>query len=185
MLGAFRALAATATSKKDGPDGSHGRRPAEIFFSAKFSLPKKKPPFPALIFEDSSKHVRLQALASSPYPIPVLAEPKKIIRALDQLRALKTFPSADAVNTTTGPQLPKLSTFPTPSALWTNPGNQATSAAPTEPSVATASNPLTRPRTSSWPRSSAINSSHGPLPSPSGRATRILTFESLEQSLLG
>jgi hypothetical protein len=41
------------------------------------------------------------------YPIPVLAEPKKIIRALDQLRSLKTFPSPDAVNTTTGPQLPK------------------------------------------------------------------------------
>jgi hypothetical protein len=41
------------------------------------------------------------------YPIPVLAEPKKIIRALDQLRSLKTFPSPDAVNTTTRPQLPK------------------------------------------------------------------------------
>jgi hypothetical protein len=27
-----------------------GRRPAEIFFSAKFSLPPKKLPFPALIF---------------------------------------------------------------------------------------------------------------------------------------
>jgi hypothetical protein len=40
------------------------------------------------------------------YPIPVLAEPKKIIRALDQLRSLNTFPSPDAVNTT-GPQLPK------------------------------------------------------------------------------
>jgi hypothetical protein len=38
-----------------------------------------------------------------PYPIPVLADPKKIIGALDQLRALKTFASADAVNTTTGP----------------------------------------------------------------------------------
>ncbi len=42
-----------------------------------------------------------------PYPIPVLADPKKIIRALDGLRSLKSFPSADAVNTTTGPQLPK------------------------------------------------------------------------------
>ena len=46
-----------------------GRRPAEIFFSASFSLPKKKFPFPALIFSG--------------------------------------FPSPDAVNTTTSPQLPK------------------------------------------------------------------------------
>jgi hypothetical protein len=36
-----------------------------------------------------------------------LADPKKIIRALAQLRALKTFDSLDAVNTTTGPQFPK------------------------------------------------------------------------------
>jgi len=35
-----------------------------------------------------------------------LADPKKIIRALDGLRSLKSFPSADAVNRTTGPQLP-------------------------------------------------------------------------------
>ena len=42
-----------------------------------------------------------------PYPIPVLAEPKLITRALDQLRYLKTFDSPNAVNTTTGPQLPK------------------------------------------------------------------------------
>jgi len=30
-------------------------RPAEIFFSAKFSLPPKKLPFPALIFEGKLK----------------------------------------------------------------------------------------------------------------------------------
>jgi hypothetical protein len=36
-------------------------------------------------------------------PIPVLAEPKPIIRALNRFRDLKT----DAVNTTTSPQLPK------------------------------------------------------------------------------
>jgi hypothetical protein len=34
-----------------------------------------------------------------PYPIPVLADPKKIIRALAQLRDLKSFVSADVVNT--------------------------------------------------------------------------------------
>jgi hypothetical protein len=32
-----------------------GRRPAEIFFSASFSLPKKKLPFPALIFSGQLK----------------------------------------------------------------------------------------------------------------------------------
>jgi hypothetical protein len=39
--------------------------------------------------------------------IPVLADPKKLVQALETLRTLKSFPSADAVNTTTGPQLPK------------------------------------------------------------------------------
>ena len=36
-------------------------------------------------------------------PYPVLADPKKIIRALAQLQDLKSFSSADAVNTTIGP----------------------------------------------------------------------------------
>ena len=80
-----------------------GRRPAEIFFSAKFSLPPKKLPFPALIFDGQLKTRHAPGTSFEPYPIPVLADPKKIIGALDQLRALKTFASADAVNTTTGP----------------------------------------------------------------------------------
>jgi hypothetical protein len=83
-----------------------GRQPAEIFFSAKFSLPPKKLPLPALIFEGQLKTRHAPGTSFEPYPIPVLAEPKLIIRALDQLRALKNFASADAVNTTTGPQLP-------------------------------------------------------------------------------
>jgi hypothetical protein len=82
-------------------------RPADIFFSAKFSLPPKKLPFPALIFEGKLKTRHAPGTSFEPYPIPVLADPKKIIGALDQLRALKTFASADAVNTITGPQLPK------------------------------------------------------------------------------
>ncbi|MBV8274983.1 MAG: hypothetical protein JO170_06965 [Verrucomicrobia bacterium] len=55
------------------------------------------------------KYRKRQAPGTSfkPYPIPVLAKPKKIIRALAQLQDLKSFHSADAVNTTTGPQLPK------------------------------------------------------------------------------
>jgi hypothetical protein len=84
-----------------------GRRPAEIFFSASFSLPPKKLPFPALVFDGQLKTRHAPGTSFEPYPIPVLADPKKIIGALDQLRALKTFASADAVNTTTGPQLPK------------------------------------------------------------------------------
>jgi hypothetical protein len=84
-----------------------GRRPAEIFFSASFSLPPKRLPFPAVIFDGQLKTRHAPGTSFEPYPIPVLADPKKIIGALDQLRALKTFASADAVNTTTGPQLPK------------------------------------------------------------------------------
>jgi hypothetical protein len=45
--------------------------------------------------------------SSEPYIIHVLADPKKLIQALDRLRDLKSFPSPDAVNTITGPQLPK------------------------------------------------------------------------------
>jgi hypothetical protein len=84
-----------------------GRRPAEIFFSASFSLPKKKSPFPALIFSGQLKTRHAPGTSFEPYPIPVLAEPKKIIQALDRLRSLKSFPNPDAVNTTTSPQLPK------------------------------------------------------------------------------
>ena len=80
-----------------------GRRPAEIFFSASFSLPKKKLPYPALLFDGQLKTRKLEV----ELPIPVLADPKKLIQALDQLRSLKSFPSPEAVNTTTGPQLPK------------------------------------------------------------------------------
>src|SRR5262249_35384978 len=84
-----------------------GRRPAEIFFSASFGLPKEKLPFPALIFEGQLKTRQAPGTAQEPYPIPILADPKKIIQALDRLRDLKTFDSPEAVNTTTSPQLPK------------------------------------------------------------------------------
>jgi hypothetical protein len=84
-----------------------GRRPAEIFFSASFSLPKKKLFFPGLIFSGQLKTRHAPGTSFEPYPIPVLAEPKKIIAELDRLRAPKTFASPDAVNTTTSPQLPK------------------------------------------------------------------------------
>jgi hypothetical protein len=82
-----------------------GRRPAEIFFSATFSLPPKKLPYPALIFDGQLKTRQAPGTSFEPYPIPVLADPKKLIQALDRLRSLKSFPSPKAVNTTTGPQL--------------------------------------------------------------------------------
>jgi hypothetical protein len=56
-----------------------GRRPAEIFFSASFSLPKKKLPFPALIFEGQLKTRHAPGTSF---------EPKKIIAELAKLRAL-------------------------------------------------------------------------------------------------
>jgi len=84
-----------------------GRRPGEIFFSASFSAPKEKLPFPALIFSGQLKTRQAPGTSFEPYPIPVLAEPRLIIRALENLRVMKTFLSADAVNTTSGPQLPK------------------------------------------------------------------------------
>jgi hypothetical protein len=84
-----------------------GRRPAEIFFSASFSLPPKKLSYPALLFDGQLKTRQAPGTSFEPYPIPVLCDPKKIIQALDTLRSLKSFPSPKAVNTTTGPQLPK------------------------------------------------------------------------------
>jgi hypothetical protein len=85
-----------------------GRRPAEIFSSASFSLPKKKLPFP----QPSSSRGQLKTrhapgTSFEPYPIPVLAEPKKSSPSSPKLRSLKTFASPDAVNTTTSPQPPK------------------------------------------------------------------------------
>jgi hypothetical protein len=81
-----------------------GRRPAEIFFSATFSLPPKKLPYPAILFDGQLKTRQAPGTSFEPYLIPVLGDPKKIIQALDILRDLKSFPSPAAVNTTTGPQ---------------------------------------------------------------------------------
>src|SRR5262249_39712695 len=102
-----------------------------------------------------------------PYPIPVLADPKKIIGALDQLRALKTFASADAVNTTTGPQLPKYisAAFGSLDKPW-KPGYLRSYLLPQV-------NPGTRPTTSSSPRSSATSSWDPMRRFRWGRATRI------------
>jgi hypothetical protein len=70
-------------------------------------LPKDKLLFPALILSGQPKTPEAPGTSFEPYPIPVLAEPRLILRTLENLRAMKIFMSADAVNTTTGPQLPK------------------------------------------------------------------------------
>ena len=85
-----------------------GRRPAEIFFSASFSLPREKLSYPALLFDGQLKTRQAPGTGSEPYIIPVLADPKKLVQALDRLRDLKSFPSPAAVNTTTGLQLPQV-----------------------------------------------------------------------------
>jgi Telomere resolvase len=64
-----------------------GRRPAQIFFSASFSLPREKLPFPALLFDGQLK---TRQAPGKPYLIPVLADPKKLVQALDRLRSLKS-----------------------------------------------------------------------------------------------
>jgi hypothetical protein len=84
-----------------------GRRPAEIFFSASFSLPREKLPYPALLFDGQLKTRQAPGTSFEPYLIHVLADPKKLVQALDTLQTIKSFPSPKAVNTTTGPQLPK------------------------------------------------------------------------------
>jgi len=77
-----------------------GHWPAEIFLSASFSLPPEKLPFPALIFNGQLKTWHSPGTSFEPYPIPVRADPKKIIHALDRPFDLKTFASADAVKMT-------------------------------------------------------------------------------------
>jgi hypothetical protein len=83
MLSAFRVLASDRYLEKGmGLMALTGHRPAEIFFSAKFSLPRKKLPYPAVIFDGQLKTRNAPGTSFEPYPIPVLADPKKIIRAL-------------------------------------------------------------------------------------------------------
>ena len=71
-----------------------GRRPAEIFFSAQLSLPDKKLPFPALTFEGQLKTRQAPGTSFAPYPIPVLAAPKRVLAAFERLRSIRTYPDA-------------------------------------------------------------------------------------------
>ena len=55
-----------------------GRRPAEIFFSAAFSLPREKLPYPALLFDASSKPAKLPVPVSSHIPSPFWLTPRNL-----------------------------------------------------------------------------------------------------------
>jgi hypothetical protein len=76
------------------------------------------------IFDGQLKTRQAPGTSSEPYLIPVLGDPKKLVQALDTLRSLKSFPSPKAVNTTTGPQLPKYvsDAFGSPERPWWKPG---------------------------------------------------------------
>ena len=50
-------------------------------------LPKEKLPFPAVILSGQLKTRQAPGTSFVPYPIPVLAEPRLVIRALENLRA--------------------------------------------------------------------------------------------------
>jgi hypothetical protein len=77
-----------------------GRRPAEIFFSGDFSLPPKPTKVPSLIFSGQPKTRQAPGAKLEPYPVPVLAEPKLILKHFRRLRELKPFPDAASVNDT-------------------------------------------------------------------------------------
>jgi Telomere resolvase len=68
-----------------------GRRPAEIFFSAKFTLPKKKLSYPSVTFEGQLKTRNAPGTSFEPYQIPVLAPPKTLCDALKRLREIRTY----------------------------------------------------------------------------------------------
>ena len=51
-----------------------GRRPAEIFFSASFSLPREKLPYPALLFDGQLKTRQAPGTSFEPYLIRSSAE---------------------------------------------------------------------------------------------------------------
>jgi hypothetical protein len=75
-----------------------GRRPAEIFFSASFSLPKKKLPFPGLIFEG-----QLPAPASHALKHHLRGEPQSLYTAyfadaIEAIRADSQHPDSSVPN---------------------------------------------------------------------------------------
>jgi len=56
--------------------------------------PEKKLPFPALIFDGQLKTRQAPGTSFAPYPIPVLAAPKRVLAAFERLRSIRTYPDA-------------------------------------------------------------------------------------------
>jgi len=54
-----------------------GRRPAEIFFSASFSLPREKLPYPALLFDNQLKTRQAPGTSSLALPHPGPGRPQE------------------------------------------------------------------------------------------------------------
>jgi hypothetical protein len=98
---------ATATSKRHGPHGPHRTQAFRSSLAPPSASLDTNSPIPPSSSMANWKTRQAPGTSFEPYPIPVLGDPKKLVQALDQLRSLKSFPSPKAVNTTTGPQLPK------------------------------------------------------------------------------
>ena len=82
-----------------------GRRPA---FSASVSLPPKNLSYPALLFDGQLKTRQAPGTSFEPsHPRSGRPQGKPAKPDALSLRTLKSFPSPKAVNTSTGPQLPK------------------------------------------------------------------------------
>ena len=76
MLGAFRVFSQRPLPRKGmGLMALTGCRPAEIFFSAKFSQPQKKLHYPAVIFDGQFKTRQAPGTSFEPYQSPAIDDP--------------------------------------------------------------------------------------------------------------
>ena len=62
-------------------------------------------PFPTLIFEGQLKTRHAPGTSFEPYPIPVLAEPKRVLAAFERLRSSVPIPMPNAL--TSPPRTPQ------------------------------------------------------------------------------
>jgi hypothetical protein len=142
-----------------------GRRPAEIFFSASFSLPRKKLPSPALLFDGqlenppSSRH-QFRAL-----PHPRLGRPQETCPGPRPPPIVKELSFPRGCEHHHRPPTPQVRfrrlRFPRPTLETRSPPIRLR-----RHLSPPASNQKTSPTISSSPRSSAINSSDPMHPSP-------------------
>jgi hypothetical protein len=85
-----------------------GRRPAEIFFSASFSLPREKLPYPALLFDGQLENLaKLPAPAPSPTSSPSWPSQRNLSRPSILSGTSKASLPPQPSTPSTGPRLPK------------------------------------------------------------------------------